>query len=254
MLFLIALQFLTIIPISLPQVTDRMLARSMIFFPVVGLTIGGIQVLIFRCLQVGAMPLLATSMIALFLVIIPIILTGALHIEGFADMIDGFVGGHSKEEMLQIMHDSRIGASGAISVAILILMKFVLLEEVIENFSPVLVIKVLLVVCCLSRWSMVILAGISRYAKESGTGRPFTELVGKKIVSLASIVPIICSLLVFQSAIWVGILQIGIVGFIVFIISRIAKSKIGGITGDILGGVNEITEVVLLLSAAILIR
>jgi adenosylcobinamide-GDP ribazoletransferase len=227
-----------------------MLARSMLFFPVVGLLIGGIEALVFW----GMHNFLSPSLIALFLILIPIILTGALHIEGFADMMDGFAGGHNKNEILQVMRDSRIGAIGAISVTILILAKFVLIKELIVEHifgSTLPVERILLVIFCLSRWAMVISAGMSRYARNSRIGRAFTELVDVRIVCLASIIPIVSAIILFKLC---GLIWLSITLLLSFLVSRIASHKVGGITGDILGGVNEIVEIVLLLSMIILIR
>lgn len=88
MLFLIALQFLTRIPVKRNlYITDSLLAKSMIFFPIIGLFIGGIQVAVFW----GIYKFVSPSVTALLLLFISIILTGAIHIEGFADMADGFL-------------------------------------------------------------------------------------------------------------------------------------------------------------------
>lgn len=114
------------------------------------------------------------------------------------------------------MKDSRIGAIGAVSVVCLILAKFVLLREIIES-------------------------------RQVGIGRPFTEGTGTKIVCIASIVPIAGSIISFE--LW-GFFLICITLFITLITLWLAKRKIGGVTGDILGAINEITVVILLLSIA----
>lgn len=249
MLFLIALQFLTRISVKRNlQGTDALLSKSMVFFPVVGLlVIGGIQAIVFW----GIYRVLSPTVVALFLLLIPIIITGALHIEGFADMVDGFWSGRNKEEILRIMKDSHIGVMGTIGITCLILAKFVLLREVVKNLDTLLIIELLLLIPTLSRWAMVIACGVSQYARqEGGVGKAFTEGAGKGIVYLSSIVPIMLSVLCFR--IW-GLIGIGIAILVPILVSGLAKKIIGGITGDILGAVNEITEFVLLLSVMLVI-
>ena len=244
-----ALQFLTRVPVKKNlYITDKALADSAVFFPIVGLFIGGMQVLVFFVSD----RIFSPSVTAFFLLLISTILTGAFHIEGLGDMADGFLGGKDKEGILRIMKDSHVGTMGMIAVVCLILAKYIFLSEILRSLSPLLIAGVLLFVPSLSRWAMVIAAGVSQYARpllSGGLGRVFTEGVGKKIVLLSGIVPVAVTAAYLRI---MGGLCIAITVLSAFVVSWLAKRKINGVTGDVLGGINEITEVVLLLAVIVL--
>ncbi len=163
--FIIALQFLTRISVRKNlSITEREFANSTAFFPIVGLLIGAVQVLLFFALDWALPPLI----VALFLLLAPIILTGAFHLEGFSDTADGFLSGRDKEGMLRIMKDSHVGTMGMIAVVSLMLAKLVFLNEIVQNLNRSLIIGVLFFVPVLSRWAMVISTGISKYILQAG--------------------------------------------------------------------------------------
>ena len=250
--FLVALQFLTRISVRRDlRITDRDLANSAAFFPIVGMFIGGAQALVFFL----SGWVLSPSVTALFLLLVPVILTGAFHIEGLGDMADGFLGGKDKEDILRIMKDSHVGTMGMTAVVCLILAKYIFLCEIVQALSPSIVIGVLLLAPGLSRWGMVIAAGVSQYARlppyRGGIGRAFAEGVGGKIVLLSGFVPVVATAIYLRM---MGGFCIAITILLALIASWLAKRRINGVTGDVLGGINEITEVVLLLSVIIMTR
>src|SRR5690242_9843932 len=109
---LLAFQFLTRIPIrGLPHQPEA-LARAAKFFPVVGLGIGLIAVAIHYLL----VPYVPRQLLAMLLLSFFVGVSGALHEDGLADCADGLLGGWSKEQILEIMRDSRIGTYGAIAI------------------------------------------------------------------------------------------------------------------------------------------
>lgn len=245
--FLLALQFLTRIPVRKHiQVNDQEFANSALFYPIIGIIVGGMQVLLFLALDWALSPLV----IALFLLIAPIALTGAFHLEGLSDTADGFLSSRDSEGMLRIMKDSHIGTMGMIVVASFLLAKFVFLYEVLQNLNSFLVVGVLLFIPCLSRWGMVIAAGASKYARSGpGLGRSFTEGIGKKIVILSGIIPVVATIAYLKI--------IGGICVIIAILSALAgawlsKRKINGVTGDVLGGINEMIEAILLFSVIVI--
>ncbi len=244
--FLTALQFLTRISLKRDmKVTDELLKRSMIFFPIVGALIGGVQVVaLFLTYE-----LIPNSVTALLLLFLPLILTGALHIEGFLDMVDGFLSGKEKNEILHIMRDSHVGTMGVVAGTFLILTKFVLLKEIIGELTLLSLVGTLLLVPSLSRFSMVVAAASSRYARgEEGLGRPFTG-ISKGILFLSGFLPLGATIFFFRIY---GLIGIGITLIIVGMISKFSTKKIGGITGDVLGATNEIVEAGLLLYAIVI--
>lgn len=159
----LAIRFLTIFPItSFPlsnnsnqneealTVTEDF-ANSMAFFPLVGMLIGVLLVVLRRIFYyLPISPLIGDTLV----LIVWIWLSGGLHLDGFADSVDGFLGGHNKEEILNIMKDSATGAKGVVALVSLILLKFVLLVEM-----PLLLKDAALFFTpAIGRWSMVMVA------------------------------------------------------------------------------------------------
>ncbi|MBI5208316.1 MAG: adenosylcobinamide-GDP ribazoletransferase [Candidatus Firestonebacteria bacterium] len=239
--FIAALQFLTRISIKKNiNINDELLLKSMIFFPVVGGIIGLVQAIIY----LGVYRFVSSLISAVLLVIIPIILTGAFHMEGFADMTDGFLSGRTKEKILLIMKESTVGTMGAIGISCLILVKFVFYKELTNYTNVNHLMLVLILIQMLSRWAMVISASISKNARDGASlARAFTDGADLKLAVLSGIIPVISMILFLKIY---GLIAVAITICISMYISNISKKKIGGITGDVLGAINEITEIGLL--------
>lgn len=242
--FMIAFQFLTRFTIisKKMEVTREKLANSMIYFPLVGLLIGSFLVIINFMGGLFLPPLVVDSLIIISLISI----TRGLHLDGFADTLDGFMGGKTKEEVLYIMSDSRIGAMGAIGIFCLLLAKLSLIYEMpieIKNIA-------LLLMPVLGRWTIVLASASSNYAKEeNGLGRPFTDYVTTKEFALATITTVLIGWGVFSFEGWhyKGIVLILIIYLVNLSLLRFIKKKIGGVTGDVLGAICEVNEVLVLL-------
>jgi len=231
----LAIRFLTIIPVisfhpsnhtnQNDEVLAENFANSMAFFPLVGMLIGILLVFLRRIFY----SFVVSSLVGDTLVfIVWIWLSGGLHLDGFADSVDGFLGGHDKEEILKIMKDSSTGAKGVVALVSLLLLKFVLLAEM-----PLLLKDVALFFTpAIGRWSMVIAAFLGKPARlKNSMGKLFMDYVGWREVIFAS-------------------LTIGIE--IVLLILKYCQKRIGGISGDILGAINEIVEVSILLAIYLL--
>ena len=245
--FVVALQFLTRICVRRDlHTTEEEFGNSAAFFPIVGLIVGGVQILLFLALERALPP----SVVAVFLLLAPVVLTGAFHLEGLSDTADGFLSGRDSEGMLRIMKDSHVGTMGMIAVVSLMLAKLIFLHEIVQSLNPFLVMGVLLLVPMLSRWAMVISAGVSQYARSKpGLGSAFTERVGIKLIIFSSFVPVIAAAVYLRI---MGGFCIVITILAALLASWVSKRKIGGVTGDVLGGINEITEVILLFSVILL--
>src|SRR5262245_20084273 len=152
--FLAAMAFLTRIPVSVnsPFVAED-LGRSTRWFPVVGLLIGAIYLAVYYCLAAFFPPSLA----AVAVVATESFLTGALHLDGLADMADGFGGGHSRDDVLRIMRDHAIGSYGAVALILLIALKLAALSVLAERH---LMVPYLLISPMLGRWSTVFLSAL----------------------------------------------------------------------------------------------
>ncbi|TRZ50353.1 adenosylcobinamide-GDP ribazoletransferase, partial [bacterium] len=179
------------------------------------------------------------------LIVLLIIFTGGLHLDGLADTADAFLSRKTKEEMLKIMHDSHIGAMGVLSLICILLLKIAFLSSI----SPALKTIGLLLMCTLSRWTLVFSMFLFPYARNEGKAKVFAEGVNFKIFISATIITLTSTLIIWRLK---GLFVFGIIAMSTYIISKFINNKIGGITGDTLGAINELTEVIALFSIYIL--
>jgi adenosylcobinamide-GDP ribazoletransferase len=249
--FIIALQFLTRFTISLKkfELSKEDLANSTVCFPIVGMVIGSLLVLVNFLLGLFLPPLVVDG----FIIVSLIFITKGLHLDGLADTIDGFSYGKNKSEILDIMSDSRIGAIGVIGVFCILIIKFALIHEMPNEVKNI----ALILMCVLGRWAMVMVAASSNYAKDNnGLGRAFTDYVGTKEFAFATIITVLIGWGLFSwgHVFYKGIILILIIYFLNLYIIRFVKLKIGGITGDILGAICEVIEVLVLILIMIISR
>jgi len=250
----LAIRFLTIFPIASFPLSNNSnqdeeedfvenFANSMAFFPLVGMLIGILLVVLRRIFYfLPVSPLIGDTLI----LIVWIWLSGGLHLDGFADSVDGFSGGHNKEEILNIMKDSSTGAKGVVALVSLLLLKFVLLVEM-----PLLLKDAALFLTpTIGRWSMVIAAFLGKPARvKNSMGKLFMDYVGWREVIFASLTTAVIGILLFR----LYFLPLVIVGVgIVLLILKYCQKRIEGISGDILGAINEIVEVSVLLFICLL--
>ncbi|MBM4278219.1 MAG: adenosylcobinamide-GDP ribazoletransferase [Deltaproteobacteria bacterium] len=236
--FLHALSFLTILPMGGNTITeDRELARSMAFFPVVGLLIG-----LILCPGYYLLSLFFLKPLVIWLTIgLLVFLTRGLHLDGFADTMDGLSSGGSRENILEVMRDSRIGAFGVMSLIFLIGAKYFALDQIPNSsFYPSLILMTVL-----GRNSMVLVCYRSPYARSGeGLGKPFSENLHFREMAVSLILTFGIALLLTGTKGILVFLGVGLfsMGYRFFFIKRL-----GGVTGDILGGANEISELLTLL-------
>src|SRR3989338_4655702 len=209
----------------------------MAWFPAVGLVLGGILALAFKL----AVFLFNPAIAVLLVITVYMFLTGALHIDGLSDTCDGLYGGRGdKVKILEIMRDSRIGTIGALALVLDIGLRFALLYSLPVSRIP----ASLILMVVLGRWGQVFFCLNAPLARAEGRGGSFSSSLTPGIFWFSSITMFgICLFLLkpFSSAL--------LLVFLVVII-RLAKNyfarKIGGITGDAIGAVNEITEIFVL--------
>lgn len=232
-----AVSFLTVVPV--PHAKSNSLAKSMIFFPLVGFGIGWVSLGFYFFL----LKIFPESIACLALLAVPVILTGGLHVDGFADFCDGFFGGRTREDILRIMKDSRIGAFGGLGLVFLMLGKYEFLKILPrpEIFFPF--------ALAAGRGAQVLFSFSLPYAGlEGGLGASTASKVGIRELLGAGLT---LGILAFLSgpAAWVSLLSLLPLwaGFGFFY-----QRKIGGVTGDLLGAASEMTELWVLASAAAL--
>jgi adenosylcobinamide-GDP ribazoletransferase len=237
--FLLAWQFLTILPGGKKDadISPRDLGRSMSYYPLVGLLLGAILWGTYWLFSHVFPRTLCDGLVILLLAVV----TGALHLDGLADTLDGMAAGKSAEERLRIMRDHRVGTFGVVGLILILGIKFLALNSLPEEIIG----KTLLVALALSRWSMVQLTYRAPYARpEGGLGRIFKENVKKREMALATAFSLIIA--VFLLRFWGAVLWLA-VGVSALGIQLFFQKKIGGVTGDILGAANETHEVLVLL-------
>lgn len=237
--FLIALKFLTIFPLAKElEFQEETLAKSTRYFPLIGILIGSILAGVNFLFSLIFPPIIVSVIILISLIWI----TRGFHLDGFMDTVDGLFGGMNKNERLRIMKDVQVGSFGVIALVVLILLKFVLILELSgQKLFPL----ILILMPGLSRWSMVCAMPLYFYPREKGTGS-FTKFVKKRDVLVATILMFIfaAGLLRLEGL----ILLFGTFIFMLLITQFISR-KIGGMTGDTYGALNEIMEVIILASA-----
>jgi len=235
--FLVALQFLTRIPVKIEgNIEEGDLVNSLYFYPLIGFIIGILLVLV-NSLLASFLPLGARSVV---LLTIMVFISGGLHLDGFMDTMDGVCSGKDREKSLDIMRDSRVGAFGVLGLVLILLLKLTFLQ----NLSGQALNSALLVMPLASRWAVVANMPMAPYAREGfGLGKVMVDNAGWKevLVTLAFTLVISAYFLGFQAVYLFLLLFIFTWFWSVFL-----KGKIGGLTGDTLGALLEITEVLVL--------
>jgi adenosylcobinamide-GDP ribazoletransferase len=238
--FPLALTFLTKLPWPWPGPADESaLARSMFWFPWVGVLLGAG----FWGAWAGLIKILPGPAAAALLLAFTVWITGGLHLDGLADTADGLGGGHTPADVLRIMKDSRVGAFGVISLIVALILKFSLLLSLADSGGT----RVLLLYPLISRWGMVLLAYLSPYARpEGGLGQAMTLGVSRRVVTYASLS---AGALSFAFLGLRGLVLFGAAGLGVCLGSLYFQKRLGGITGDVLGATNEFLEILVLTGA-----
>jgi adenosylcobinamide-GDP ribazoletransferase len=236
-----AMTILTALPLNRhTAASDEDLARSTIFFPVVGFMIGFLLMTVTQWLS----PILHPGPLSAVLLVVSILLTGGLHLDGLADLCDGLAAGGNRERILSVMKDSRIGAFGVMGLTVVLILKYSLFYEIIGKGW----LRSFLMMGVLSRWAMVLAAFSGRYVREEGTARPFIGQIRRPWFIGSTGITVGFAWMIFKGP---GLLVLLPVFLFVFLFLHYLKLKIGGLTGDVLGALNEITEVLVLLLIAI---
>ncbi len=236
--FTTALQFLTIFRIKRDAETDEeILGGASAVFPLIGLLLGLTLFISDKFLSL----LLPRSVVDILLLLLLIVATGGLHLDGYADTVDGFAGGSTKEETLKIMKESNIGAFGVCGIFLLLMIKYISLNNLLIETRG----AALLIMPVVGRWSIVHLSLLSEYAGNSrGIGAPFTDFVKGREFWLSTLLTGIISIFLLGIN---GIVVMMFVSVFTFFLKTYSHQKIGGVTGDVLGAVSETSEVLVLL-------
>lgn len=245
MVFLAALQFLTSVPVKLKQVPGtKELGGAIALFPVIGLLIG----LLLAGINWLLLYILPSGVVDIILVVILVALTGALHLDGFADTCDGMAGYRTVEERWQVMHDSRTGAFGVVGIVLVLLTKYVALSSVPSQYMT----ATLIFMPAVSRWAMVYAIFAFPYARPAGLGASYKEATRWPHFIIATIIVFALAGALFPLFSWGGLLVIPGTWIVVTLLSCYFKYKFRGNTGDTYGATNEISEVMALVFIVII--
>lgn len=236
---LIALQFLTIIPVRVSTpVNPQHIGQSLLFYPLVGLILSSILLIVAWLLNTQSLAVSAILMLSLW-----VVLSGGLHLDGLADSADAWLGGlGDKAKTLLIMKDP---ASGPIAVSVLILVlviKFVMLIELLKQHNYLAIVFAV----TLARTALPLLFLTTPYVRKDGIG---TLLVANqaRIASKWLLASIALLSIIFSG------FTLLISAFSVFLILRYwMEQRLNGTTGDTAGAMVEILETTILITAVII--
>jgi cobalamin 5'-phosphate synthase/cobalamin synthase len=240
----VATAFLTRIPV--PLVAEGVdVGRAARWFPLIGGALGGAGALAAWGLRdlIGMPPALSATL----LVGLGAWVTGAIHLDGLADLADGFGGGRTRNDVLRIMRDPVIGSFGAIALVLVITTKVSALATLLERGGS---LPFLVAAPALSRWTIVALAAWLPYARpEGGLGRAVTRdrnLTG--LLAATAITTVIVVAMLRTDALLLWMLAV----LMMVTLGRVARRRIGGVTGDVFGASVELTETMVLLGGVLL--
>jgi adenosylcobinamide-GDP ribazoletransferase len=260
--FLTAVQFLT--RIRVPDSVHHqpgLMQQAPRYFPLVGWIVAALNALFFLVftrfvsLEVGILASMATG----------VLVTGAFHEDGFADVCDGFGGGWTKEKILLIMKDSRVGAFGAMGLIFMLGAKFLMLRELpgfiatpgepshLIFFHYRYFILALFAAHGVSRLMAVLVLQAGVYAGAAEQSKSIS-MTGGKLSAGALVVAFAFALAPFTLLPWPFVLTVLPAGYATYELYRYFKKWIGGYTGDCLGAIQQVTEIVIYLGFIIVWR
>ncbi len=236
--FLLALSFFTRIPIGKRDFGSLTLAQAATYFPIVGAVIGLFTGGFYLAMLWLGLPNMVSAWLT---VVFQLLLTGCLHEDGLADTADGLASGRDREQKLSIMRDSRIGSYGVLALITIISLRANLIGSFTGNFVTIIVFVA--TATCSRAFLAVFMQTIS-YARNYGlavrAGKPAIEqtiiAISIGVFSLLLTGKILATL--------TGVFSLAI---IYVVIKQITNKNFGGITGDVLGATQQISEVAMLL-------
>jgi adenosylcobinamide-GDP ribazoletransferase len=255
--FLIALQFLTIIPVkSLTRVAESHIAKSASFFVIVGI----VQGILLLATDLGTGKLFHPSLVAGIVLLVLVLSNGGFHLDGLADTFDAIAvkpegdRAHAKLTRLSVMKDGSTGPAGVTAIFFALLLKYLALVN-LSHFPVFTYYSSILLLPVISKWAMVISMYFGNPAREDGLGRLFIARIGLQEVIISTFLLVLFFVVpqLFLSPyipvgqnVFYGVL-LGTVFFVCRTCLLFFDKKFGGLTGDTLGAISEITEILFLL-------
>jgi adenosylcobinamide-GDP ribazoletransferase len=226
---------MTTLPVKLP---DNWSAgdsgRAAVWYPFVGLVIGAFTWLAWK----GTMFAFPPMVVGAVTVVVWVVLTGGLHLDGLADCCDGLLASATPERRLEIMKDSHVGAFGVIGLILVLLLK----AATLASLTPASSFGILLA-ASLARWC-ILPAGLLSLARPSGMGADFALGFRHSFIFWGAMIPLAIAITLGTRGVLSSLAGLGAAALVLWL----AKSRIGGVTGDVFGMVVEIVEVAVLLA------
>jgi adenosylcobinamide-GDP ribazoletransferase len=211
------------------------LGRATAWFPLVGMIIGVILAFVNWLLAY----ILPTAVVNALLIVALVIVTGALHLDGFADTCDGIAGHKPVEERWKVMRDSRTGAFGVVGVVLLLLVKYISLNNIPAEWM----LPTLLFMPAVSRWAMVYAIFAFPYARPEGLGTAYKAATRWPQFTIATVITFaLAAVVLFRWFSVIGVLMMAGICIITTLFAFYLKHKFAGLTGDTYGAINEVAE------------
>lgn len=245
--FIMALSMFTIIPTPYIEWDDESIKHMMKFYPVIGAIVGIIWSLIYYLMNIICVPIVLKSVI---IMIVPFVVTGMLHLDGFMDVCDAILSRRDKEEKLRILKDSKIGAFAVISLLILFFLQFGGIYSIVEKNVQ---FYILLLIPITSRSIVAYFLLSRRTIKESTLGTYFkkgTNIHDRIIMIIAFLIVLTVAFLLINNK---GIILILLISIGVTWAVEKCRKEFGGISGDVAGFALVIGEVVGILTLGIIL-
>ena len=241
---LVATAFLTRVPVPVPAGAADV-GRAARWFPLIGGLIGGASALVaWTMTEILDFPGELTAMLVVALCAWA---TGAIHLDGVADTVDGLGGGRDREQVLRIMRDPRIGSYGAAALIFVIGVKVTAIAALLDRDAA---LPFIVAAPAISRWTISALAAGLPYARtEGGLGKAVTQerdIIGLVVATAVTALIAIGALRVDALIVW------AFAALIAVWIAGTARQRIGGVTGDVFGASVELTETSVLLCGVLL--
>jgi len=235
----VAVQFLTRVPLSRRAVETHELARAVAYFPLIGALVGAGMAAVIALTA----PLLGLDVAIVAGLVFGALITGAFHEDGLADACDGLGGGFTRERALEIMRDSRIGSYGAVALILLYAARFTLLR----TLGAAAVLLALPAASALGRAAGVALMAWLPNARSEGVADDVARSLGGATIAIAMATALIMAVILGSFA---APLFVAAAAVVTIALGLYLRHRLGGVTGDCLGAVNVIVEVTVLACAA----
>jgi len=237
-LFFTAFQFLTIIPLPFRlKYQDGDMGRSMRWFPLVGLAIGLLLAALHYCLML----IFPEQIAALLLIAALALVTGALHLDGLADVFDGFGARGGRERFLAVMKDSSSGAIGIVALVLGLFLKY----QALLYLPAGLKYGGIIIFPAAARFAQVLTTVGSKKARNDGLGAHFISTAGVKEVMIAAATMLTAAFLLLGVS---GIISCLVAASFASLSRSYFHRRLGGVSGDIIGCTSELAEILVLLT------